>query len=274
MKADLHCHSTFSDGVFSPREIVLLAKRKQFDAVVLTDHDTFSGYCELKEYAHKEGLMHFTGIEISSIFGELSVHILGYGFSPESEAVLSYEKWSQEARRLRAKKIIRKLQACGVAITEEEVFREERADKSIGRPHIARLLVQKNYGKTLADIFDTYLGDKRKAYVPSERISSEEAIQLIHDAGGFALIAHPHLYRKKKSVLQLLDRFPFDGLEGLYGRFGESENAFWIQLAQERKLLISGGSDFHGEGGDESLYGSSLAPEGTVHFLWNHMTRG
>ena len=274
MKADLHCHSTFSDGVFTPHEIVLFAKKRQFDAVALTDHDTFSGYFELKKYAHEEGLMHVTGIEISSVFDELSVHILGYGFSPESEAIHSYEKWSQGARRTRARKIVQKLQACGVLITEEEVFREERADTSIGRPHIARILVQKNYGKSLADIFEAYLGDKRQAYIPSERISAEEAVHLIHDAGGLAFIAHPHLYRKKKSVLQLLDRFPFDGLEGLYGRFGERENEYWIRLAHERKLLISGGSDFHGDTGDDGSYGSSLAPEETVRLLWNHMMRG
>ena len=271
MKADLHCHSTFSDGLFTPKEVVHLAKKHGFEAAVITDHDTFSGFHELQDEAKKEGLRYITGIEISTIFDDASVHIVGYGFNPHSEAMHSYEQQSHEARRLRAKKIIMKLQSCGVSITEEEVFQANQGSYSIGRPHVARLLVQKQYGRTVRDIFATYLGDTSPAYVPNERISVQEGIQLIHEAGGFAMIAHPHLYRNKKRVIQLLDRFAFDGLEVAYCRFPESENLFWHRLAEERALMKTGGSDFHGEGRDDVLYGASLAPEETVQFLWDHM---
>jgi predicted metal-dependent phosphoesterase TrpH len=273
MKADLHCHSTFSDGVFSPHELVLLAKKKQLDVAVITDHDSFSGYAELRKSAQREGLLCISGIEISSVCEDLSVHVLGYAFKDNSQVIFDYEKRSQEARRVRAKKIIEKLQASGISITEEEVFHEEKLGASIGRPHIARILVKKNYGKTIHDIFDKYLGDKKPAYVPSERISTGEAVQLIHQAGGVAVIAHPQLYRNKKNVLRLLEQYAFDGIEALYCRFRGPEVDFWIRLAEEKKLLVTGGSDFHGEERDESFYGCSLAPEQTVRFLLEHMQK-
>ena len=274
MKADLHCHSTYSDGVFSPSELVHLAKQKQFDVVAITDHDTIAGYTELKEAAQKEGLMYLTGIEISSVFQELSVHVLGYAFEEDSSVIHEYQKRSQEARRVRAKKILEKLRLLGVDVSEEEVFRDDTLEASIGRPHIARIMVEKKYGSTIRDIFDTYLGDKKPAYVPSERVSVQEAVSLIHKARGFAVIAHPHLYRNKKRVLQLLDSLAFDGIEALYCRFPERENEFWIRLAQQRKLLITGGSDFHGERREDSLYGCSLTPDDTLQHFLKHMHRG
>lgn len=272
-RADLHCHSTFSDGMFSPEEIVLLAKKKQCDVVVLTDHDTFSGFFELQASAERENIFPLTGIEISTVFEELSVHLLGYSFNPSSPSFLAYEKRARESRKARAGKILDKLRSSGIDITEEELLSQDGQHGSLGRPHIARLLVKKQYVRTVYEGFEKYLGDFRSAYVPSERMPLDQAIEFIHQAGGVAVLAHPHLYRNKKRVLDILDRFSFDGIESFYCRFEKRENNFWSTLAQQRKLLSTGGSDFHGEGRNEDLYGSSQAPEETTRFLSDLMIK-
>ena len=199
------------------------------------------------------------------------MHVLGYAFDTESQKIRDYETFSQEARVRRAKKIIEKLHECGVSLKEEELFTGALESHSIGRPHIARLLVQKKYATTFREIFELYLGDGKPAYVPTEKIAVSEAVQLIHAAGGYAILAHPHLIKNKKVVFSLLDHCSFNGLEAFYGRFDKKKNAPWIQLAHERNLLTTGGSDFHGEERDETLYGSALAPEETVRlFLSAH----
>lgn len=273
MKADLHCHSTFSDGTETPTQIVALAKEKNCNLVTITDHDTFRGFEELKTAAQKEGLAYISGIEISTLHENLSVHLLGYCFDPTSLSLKAYEDRLHVLRKDRALQIIQKLQQCGVNVTEEDLLRYETVDGSVGRPHIARLLVEKNYGATLSEVFRTYLAEGKMAYVPHERLSIQQAISLIHGAKGFAVLAHPHLFRNRKVVRKLLDLYEFDGIEAFYCRFGKKDNSHWIQCAKERQLLITGGSDFHGEAKEGVFYGNSLAPEDSVDQLWDAMQK-
>ena len=271
MKADLHCHSTYSDGSLRPDEIVLLAKQKGFDAVVVTDHDTARGTADLRRAAQEQNLQWLSGIEVSAVQENLSVHVLGYSFDAEAPALLRFETRVLQSRRERAYRIIEKLQALGIALTKEDLLPFEKEGSAVGRPHIAKLLLDMKRVKSIQEAFFNYLAEGKVAYVPHERPSLQEAISLIHEAGGVAILAHPQLYRNKQIVDSLISRFDIDGIEAYYCRFSGQETQYWVRYAEERDLLVTGGSDFHGAGKEETQYGVLLAPDETVAFLLEKM---
>lgn len=271
MKADLHCHSTYSDGSYTPSQIALLAKEKGFDVAVVTDHDTARGCLELKNAARSNNLEFFSGIEISSLYENKSVHLLGYSFRLDSSSLLSFEKRVLEARRRRAHSMLIKLQKLGFSIDQDALLPFEKEGVSLGRPHLARLMVEKKYVLSMQEAFVRYLGEGKSAYVPHERPSVEEAVQLIHESGGIAVLAHPQLYKNRKLVKRLMERYSIDGIEAFYCRFRGEDTSYWAAYASERKLLVTGGSDFHGAGKEETEYGVSLAPPDSVEILLERM---
>lgn len=239
-RADLHCHSSCSDGTDSPIELLHLAKKRGLQGVSITDHDTLTAYTEeFFAEAKKLGLEILVGIEFSADHRGHSVHILGYGVDPQSEAMQKLQEHHKQRRAKRNQAILDKLANKGFVI--------EGLPKGdvVGRPHIAQKMVEKGFVKDIREAFQKYLGDGKSCYVVLDVVSVPDTITAIHEAGGKAFVAHPHLQISVKFVKEVL-KFPFDGLECYYGNFFPHHERRWLQLAESKKLLISGGSDYHG----------------------------
>lgn len=236
-RADLHTHTSCSDGSYTPQQLIELAKERGLQAISITDHDTIEAYSQIEDAG---SLVLGTGVEISCSFEEGSVHILGYDFSLDSPSMMQLCLAQKERRRQRNLAIFERLAKVKKPIAEEEV----RAGQ-IGRLHIAKCMVDKRYVGSIKEAFSLYLAEQRCCYVKGDFCSVEEAIAAIHQGGGKAFLAHPHLIPKRRWVKKLL-QLPFDGIECFYGTFHRSEADKWLKVASERNLLISGGSDFHG----------------------------
>ena len=248
-KADLHCHSTMSDGTKTPEELLALAKEIGLSGLSITDHDTVEAYTKtLFDQAKEIDLFLGTGIELSCLHNKKeSVHILGYAFDYTSDVLRSFCKKHQERRFTRNKEMISKLEKMGMPIGDDWLLDANGNPKwGIGRPHIAEKLIDKGYVKDIKDAFGRYIGDGKSAYVPSGSFSVEESIDVIHEAKGKAFIAHPHLIQKNRTLNALLE-MDFDGIECHYGNFAADVAQKWITICEEKNWLISGGSDYHGD---------------------------
>lgn len=255
MKADLHCHSTASDGTVSPEELILLGKKKGLWGLSITDHDTIDAYKEAIVIAQREGIHLGSGIEFSCDYNACSVHILGYDFLLTDTGMKDLCSRHQKRRMDRNLAILEKLEKLGLPIDRESLF--HTADrKTIGRPHIADQMLRKGYVGSIQEAFVKYLGDGKSCYVPGDSFSIQETIDIIHRAEGKAFIAHPHLLPKNIFLKDLL-KLPFDGIECFYSRFSEEAAKPWLKIAKEKKWLISGGSDFHGSIKPEIKLGAS-----------------
>lgn len=271
-RADLHCHSSASDGSDEPLELLRLAKEAGLQGLSITDHDTIDAYTpELFQEAKRLSIELLTGVELSTELGVHSVHLLGYGFPVDSPSFRSFLERMQEGRQERNRKILKKLQGKKMAITEEELLAfaaRKREKRSIGRPHIAELLVEKRYVTSTQEAFALYLREGASCYAPGGRISPEEAIQALHEAKGKAVLAHPHFLPKGALLKQLL-HLPFDGIECYYGRLSEELELPWVELAKERGFLATGGSDYHGALKPHIPLGASWVNRATFDSLRN-----
>ena len=253
-QADLHCHSTHSDGLLSPKDLVTLAKEKKLQGLSITDHDAISAYTEALAFAKEQDIELLSGIELScghQMKGQEkgateSVHVLGYGFNVEDPDLKALCKKACLARKERNYTMAEKLAAQGIALDIDRLYRENSAG-SIGRPHLAKQMVEKSYVASFKEAFIQFIGDGKSCFVPMERTSVEQGIAAIQKAQGFAFLAHPHLL--KNSLLeQELFQMGFDGVEARYAKMPPSKNARFEKLAKKKKWLVSAGSDFHGEG--------------------------
>lgn len=247
---DLHVHSTASDGSYSPAEVVRQAKEGGLTAVALTDHDTVDGLPEAVAAGDRLGLEVIPGVEISAQFPGGTMHILGLyvdyhnGRLDERLAVL------KQARLDRNPQIINKLNALGIPITMARV-EEISGGGQVGRPHIARALLEMGYIKNLQEAFDKYLGWQRAAYVSKFRFPPDQALAMIREAKGIPVLAHPFTlglgsaYALKNLVIEL-QGLGLAGLEVFYSEHTPEQIALYLKLAQELNLLITGGSDYHG----------------------------
>ncbi len=253
---DLHIHSTASDGTLSPAEIIALAMRLGLGAISITDHDSIAGSREALLGGIPTDLGFLTGVEISaepppSYPGAGSIHILGYGFRLDDPELNRNLEKLQDSRRQRNPEIIARLNKLGISIRIEEVERAA-ADGQPGRPHIAMLLVKKGVVKTIDDAFDRYLGNGKPAYVDKYRIESHQAIELINAAGGIPVLAHPCLLELKRveqldDLLQEMMSMGLKGLEVYYPQHSPAQARQYADLAVRHHLLMSGGTDFHGD---------------------------
>jgi 3',5'-nucleoside bisphosphate phosphatase len=258
-RADIHCHSSFSDGILMPEELLHLAKDVGLQGLSITDHDTIDAYSkELFSLARSLEIELLPGVEISSEWKDQSVHILGYGVDLNSELFQEMLREIQRRRQKRNREILAKLAEKGMEIREEDLLAyAEKCNKgrlsSVGRPHIAALLQEKGYVSSYMDAFRLYLKDGGSCYVPACKFSSKEIIEKIQEAKGKAILAHPHQISCQKILKSLLE-LNFDGLEGRYPRILLSEEKKWISLAKEKGWILTAGSDFHGpERGHVSL---------------------
>jgi predicted metal-dependent phosphoesterase TrpH len=257
-RVDLHTHTTASDGRHRPAEVVRMARAAGLSAVAITDHDTVAGIAEALAAGSEYGIRVIPGVEISTSAEGKDIHILGYGFSPDDPALLERLVSLRQVRTRRNEEILSKLNGLGMEITMAEVEREAsdspRGDGSIGRPHMAEVLVRKGYVKDLKDAFNRYLAEGAAAYVNPPRIGPADAVDWIHEAGGAAIVAHPGLYRNDRLVLELLDRGA-DGLEAYHSDHDEAMQRHYKTLAKSRGKLVTGGSDFHGIRGGIAYHG-------------------
>lgn len=279
-KVDLHVHSTKSDGSFTPCELVDYAIEKGLSAFALTDHDTTEGLDEALEYAKKLPVEVIPGVELSTEYMGRDIHIVGIDIDHHSPAFQKHLEEFQEARSLRNVKMCRNLQEAGIDITYEKLI-EEFPDSVITRSHYAKYLLKHGYIKNLKEAFDRYIGDHCKYFVPREKITPTQAVELILSAGGIPILAHPVLYHMTKGQLKdlvsQLKKAGLIGIEAIYSTYAPSDERDIRNLAAQFGLCISGGSDFHGTakpGLDLAVgYGKLFIPADVLTGLREYRTR-
>jgi len=251
---DFHTHTLASDGTLSPTELVRAAAANRVTAFALTDHDTIAGVAEARAEGRALGIEVIAGIElsVSEQDGARSLHVLGLGISPEEPALCARLEIAHHARRTRAARMVSRLQELGIPL---ELARVEAiaAGGSVGRPHLARALVELGVCRDADDAFVQYLRRGRPAYEPYAALSAREAIELVHAAGGVAVLAHPPLSGGVdapggiEAFVERLLPFGLDGLEIWHPGHKPGQIRRLRRLAREHDLLETGGSDFHGE---------------------------
>ena len=247
---DLHTHTTYSDGSATPEELIGAARMNGARAVAITDHDTVAAFAEARVAADQFGIEFVPGIEISAEFSSGTMHILGYCIDETSPRLTAKLDELKQARERRNPQIASSLQSLGLDIGYNEVARLA-GNEIVGRPHFARLMVEKGYVASIQDAFDRFLKKGASAYVEKSRLSPADSIALIHEAGGVAVLAHPYqlklesLEQADELVTQLAE-LGLDGIEAIYSRHSTVERASYTELAERHDLLVTGGSDYHG----------------------------
>ena len=248
-RLDLHLHTTHSDGSLSPAEVLQLAHKAHVTALAITDHDIVSGIPDAIAVGAELGIEIIPGVEISSCVGTSELHILGYCINWQDPELIRRLASLRESRHTRNPQIIERLRALGLDVTYEEV-RDLAGTDSVGRPHIARLLMNKQYVTSAKDAFDRYLAEGRPAYVARELPLPADAIAWIRAAGGVAVLAHPTWAKVSgEGLTALLTTLKADGLGGIevhYSTHTKRQTTEYLDLAKRLTLLVTGGSDFHG----------------------------
>lgn len=257
---DLHAHSTASDGSLPPREVVRLAHAAGLAALALTDHDTTAGLPDALDEGRRLGIEVIPGIELSAAHRHGELHLLGYFIDPASEALREALARTLRYRARRNALIVERLNDLGCALTLAEVQQEAGPGATVGRPHIASVLVRKGHARNIQDAFDRYLAEGAAANVPKENLSPAAAIRVVHDAGGLAVLAHPFTLAapSRGALLERLARDGLDGVEVLYPKHDEVLRRNLATQAEALGLFITGGSDFHGERKPETRIGTGI----------------
>jgi len=254
---DLHMHSTASDGSRAPADVVLAASRAKLAAIALTDHDTVAGIGEAHRAGEELGVRVVPGVELSAVEGDTETHLLGLHLRDASvlERALA---GLREMRERRARRIVERLDEIGVRISMDSVL-AQAADGAVGRPHVARALIAEGWAVDSRDAFDRYLAAGRPAYVPKEQLGMRDAIAMIHDAGGLAVLAHPASSGTRERLTALRGQ-GLDGVEVRHPSHSLADTARLAALARELDLVPSGGSDWHGAADGPRTIGMMRVP--------------
>lgn len=255
---DLHLHTNHSDGTDSPSEVVERAERHGLAAIAISDHDTVSGVEEARLAAEGRGIEFLAATEISSRFGELEVHVVGLGIDIHSPELLEALAVQKEARNARAERIVEHLHRAGVPVEWARIA-ARTADGVVGRMHIAQEIHDLGYSRTVQDAFDKYIGRGQRAFVRKSVMTCANAVDLIHQAGGLAVLAHPGIGGTYRALFRLL-RLPFDGIEAYHCKHTPGQVEEFTAIAREEGLLISGGSDCHGQAKRKPEMGNVRVP--------------
>lgn len=263
---DLHTHSTASDGLLAPAQLVALAVERGLRILALTDHDTIAGLSEAAAAAAAAGLRFIPGVELSTHVERGEVHVLGYFIDPTDPALLTALARFRDAREGRAATMVERLTAAGAPIRLERVL--ALAGGSIGRPHVARALVEAGHATSINEAFERWLVRGRPGYVERFRLTPADAVRLIRAACGVPVLAHPHSADDLDSLLPKLVAAGLAGIECYYGDYDDARKADYLALAAHHDLVATGGTDFHGTGvaHRRPLGGTWLPPE-TVEVL-------
>jgi hypothetical protein len=263
--ADLHLHTSSSDGTFTPDELVSKALRAGLSCIAVTDHDTVEVLGQAISLGEDCGLEVLPGIELSAEYNSQEVHILGYLIDYKSPALLKQLEILKENRIKRIYRIVEKLNGLGVDLKAQDVF-DISAGATPGRLHVARALVKGGFIKSIFEAFNKYIGDKGPAYVLGFRFSPSDAIKFIKDVGGISVLAHPYILHNDELILEFI-RLGLRGMEVYYPEHSQGETNFYLNLAKEHNLLITGGSDCHGKAKPEVRIGSVKIPYALVEKL-------
>lgn len=251
---DLHTHSTASDGKFSPKEVVKKAYDRGVKYLALTDHDTLSGIAEAKEEAEKLGLNFIPGIELSTTYKGETIHILGYfrGDDYKNPELNNYLEDIKKKRIERAHEIVRRLKKFNdIEIDVNEVLKNGK--DTIARPHIAKAIIDAGYNYSKEYIFDNFIGDHCPAYIPANKLDSEDGIKLLRKYNAVVVLAHPVLL-KKLDIMDVL-HLDFDGIEGIYSLNTPEATENFLKIVDKKELITSCGSDSHGHEDDDAKHG-------------------
>ena len=263
MSIDLHTHTNFSDGSLSPEALVDLAIKKKTEVLAITDHDEVGAIHPAMQHSINFPIEIVAGVELSieyQLQGHGHLHILGLFIDYNNEELITNLDKLKQARYDRIKIMVQKVKALGFDLDVNELEKYV-GQGSAGRPHLARILVEKGIVKDIPDAFSKYLSKGRPAYVPKTKLSAQAAIDLIHHAGGLAIIAHPYslgyaTYPEMGREILKLKAMGLDGLEAYYTSYNVYLTNWLLEFAKENNMLISGGSDFHGEPKPEIQLGS------------------
>lgn len=265
---DLHTHSAFSDGLLSPTALVEEAALRGVRVLGLTDHDTLAGIPEARAAGERLGVEIVPGVELStSLAGGEGVHLLGYFIDIANEALVDGLAAYARARLERTERMLDRLRGMGVALDPERVS-EIAGAGTVGRPHLARVLIEAGYANTIPEAFDRYIGQGKPGYVPRPRVDPRQAMALVLGAGGVPVLAHPFSPGGVESVLDSLVPAGLLGMEVDYGEYLPSDRETLRAIAARRGLIATGGSDFHGLGlGATRELGSAPVPLAAVEAL-------
>jgi predicted metal-dependent phosphoesterase TrpH len=258
--ADLHTHTYHSDGTRSPKEVVDLALRCGIEILAISDHDNLAAFFEIKSYADQQGVTLIPATELSCGYDGIDVHVLAYAFDPHDERFELRLRHFRDSRQQRGYAILEKLRTLGINLRPERV-EELCGGGSMGRPHVARALVEAGHVESVGDAFKQYLGTGKPAYVEKERFRIEEAVELVHACGGVTSVAHPSIYPEHRRLLpELLDR-GIDGIEVFHPEVPYEDQEHYRALARFRGKLVTGGSDDHGAAKATETLGTIRVPE-------------
>lgn len=263
--ADLHLHTLFSDGTYTPAELVSECRKAGISAAGVVDHDTVGGIAECIEAGAKAGIEVIPGIELSAEVDNKEVHLLGYFIDYQNPALLKRLEFLRKLRVERIHKIVEKLKDAGVDLKAEAVFGVSGGG-TIGRLHVARALIKEGKVGSVGEAFQRYIGEKGPAFVLGFKFSPAEAIKLIRDCAGVPVLAHPYVLKEDRFILEFI-RQGLMGIEAYYPEHSQSMVNFYKALAKEHNLLITGGSDCHGSAKPEAKIGSIKIPYELVEQL-------
>ena len=258
--ADLHTHTYHSDGTRSPREVVDVALAHGIEIVAISDHDNLAAYFEVKSYADEQGVTLIPAAELSCAYEGVDVHILAYAFDANDERIEARLRGFREMRQTRGRRIVERLRGIGYNITSARV-EQFAAGGAVGRPHVARALVEAGYVTSVSEAFDLLLRPGKPGYVEKDRFAIEEAVALMRATGGVTSIAHPTLYPDHARIVpQLLDA-GVDGIEVLHPDVDEASREIYTSIARFRGKMLTGGSDDHGSVKKAETLGTIKVPE-------------
>ncbi len=256
--ADLHIHTTASDGTFSPRRVVQEAVKREIHAIAITDHDTVQGIPEAIQAGKDMNVEVIPGVELATDERGIEVHILGLFIDWEDKTLQDTLKNLSTQRVIRMKKMIYKLAQFGMNIKFEEVLDLATGD-IMGRLHLAQVMKKKKYVKSIAEAFNKHIGDEKPCCVPRYKLSPDETISLIHRMGGISIIAHPMILHRDDIIIDLIKK-GLCGIEAFYNHQSKETAEHYKKLAKDYELLVTGGSDCHGEAKNKILMGSVKIP--------------
>jgi hypothetical protein len=263
--ADLHLHTYFSDGTFSPEELVGHGHRLGFAALALTDHDSVEGCARMTAACAAAGIDFIPGTELTAEHNDTEIHLLGYYLDTENQTLLTEIAKFQAVRQNRIHEMVSRLNGLKVPLKVESVFALANC-KSPGRPHVARALVKAGLVGSLDEAFERFLKKNRPAWVPKAKMSALEAVELVHQAGGLAVMAHPGLNRTD-DVIPVLVEAGLDGIECFHTKHSTAASERYLEIADKFHLLITGGSDCHGFSKGKPLIGTVKLPYEHVEIL-------
>ena len=257
-RVDLHLHTTCSDGLKSPSEILEAVRERKLAAFAITDHDTIEGFLIVRELVGEGDPELIAGLEMSCSSERGDLHMLAYDFDPEHARLLETLQDFKEKRNQRGRSMVQRLNDMGITITYDDVL-EAAGGAAIGRPHVAEAMHRCKAVASYDDAFRRFIGDRQPAYVPKQNFTPAEAINLIHDAGGVAVLAHPMVAGAVENIEELVG-LGIDGIEAMHPDHKQHQTANLKEMAARFRLIWTGGSDFHGRGGRCGSVGSEATP--------------